>query len=221
MRPLMMLINVSIDLIILSHPLSVPSKNTNISSKTSNYQLLDHVHLNLISDIYPLSVSTNNLPTTINQKRLIKLTERQNSSFVIVGYCCHTHSGIYDLCEPQKFVTDIAKGTFNKLNKEIIYQQCTKSGLAPKIFINPYSNISISNQQISSKQYLQSNNTNLYNKLLSQKSNNNELPIWYDHEPDILYAKDIFLMNQSLKIVMKIVNVLILILKKKLNYIII
>eukprot|EP01084_Bolivina_argentea_P192342 330235_1 len=137
-------------------------------------------------------IQNNNQPSN-NKQHLIKLTDRQKSSIVIVGYCCHTHSGMYNLCEPQKFVTDIAEGTFHKINKKIIYQQCTKFGLAPKIFINPYSNISTSSQHIKIKKYLY-NNTNLYNKLLSI---NNKLPIWY--EPDILLCQGYFFDNSIIE----------------------
>eukprot|EP00483_Globobulimina_turgida_P012305 UN12328 len=102
-----------------------------------------------ISHDLQLFISSNDIETPSNKhlsanglpKVTIPLfvTDRVDSPYVVVGYCCrHSHAGIYRTCQAQKFVTDIAEGTFLKINKQIIYQQCTKKGTAPQFMIDPY-----------------------------------------------------------------------------------
>ena len=81
--------------------------------------------------------------------------------------------GDYFPCEPQQFVIDIAEGTFNPINKQIIYQQCNKHGLPPKFMIDPYTP------------------TNLQRPLPSNVTKTNQ--IWY--LPDILLCQGYFYDN--------------------------
>eukprot|EP00485_Elphidium_margaritaceum_P014686 CAMPEP_0202733706 /NCGR_PEP_ID=MMETSP1385-20130828/188305_1 /ASSEMBLY_ACC=CAM_ASM_000861 /TAXON_ID=933848 /ORGANISM="Elphidium margaritaceum" /LENGTH=561 /DNA_ID=CAMNT_0049400045 /DNA_START=488 /DNA_END=2169 /DNA_ORIENTATION=+ len=77
----------------------------------------------------------------------VNIADRRNADYVVVGYCCQTHD--YDLslpCKPQQFVIAIAEGTFLSINKRIIYQQCTQSGLAPLFMRNASNAVTLTEQ---------------------------------------------------------------------------